>query len=58
MLEKDAKKKEEYAKKFMEEQGLKGKAKRIEIMRIIDLVGYDKRKIKVALRRASISERI
>lgn len=58
MLEKDAKKKEEYAKKFMEEQGLKGKAKRIEIMRIIDLVGYDKRKIKVALQRASISERI
>jgi hypothetical protein len=49
---------EDYAKKFMEEEGLKGKAKRIKIIQIIDSVGFDKRKIKVALQRSTIDERI
>lgn len=51
-------KKEEFAKKFMEEEQLKGKAKRIKIIQIIDSVGFDKRKIKVALLRSTIDERI
>lgn len=58
MLANDKNSKEEYAKKFMEEEGLKGKAKRIKIIQIIDSVGFDKRKIKVALQRSTIDERI
>jgi len=54
----DKNSKEDYAKKFMEEEGLKGKAKRIKIIQIIDSVGFDKRKIKVALQRSTIDERI
>jgi len=50
--------KEIFANEFMAEEGLKGKSKRIKIMRIIDMVGYDKRKIKTALLRSSINERI
>ena len=50
--------KEDYARKFMEEEGLKGKARRIKIIQIIDSVGFDKRKIKVALQRSTIDERI
>ena len=50
--------KEEFAKEFMLEEGLKGKARRIKIMRIIDHVGFDKKKIKVALLRSTITERI
>ena len=42
----------------MTEEGLKGKAKRIKIMSIIDKVGYNKEKIKVAYLRSTISERI
>jgi len=37
---------------------LKGKARRIKIMKIIDKVGYDKVKIKTALLRSTIAERI
>lgn len=52
------KNKEVFAKEFMEEEGLKGKAKRIKIIQIINRVGFDKRKIKVALQRSTIDERI
>ncbi|MBY9018302.1 MAG: hypothetical protein KGD66_05665 [Candidatus Lokiarchaeota archaeon] len=54
----DKNSKEDYARKFMEEEGLKGKARRIKIIQIIDSVGFDKRKIKVALQRSTIDERI
>ena len=50
--------KEEFAKEFMNEEGLKGKAKRLKIMRIIDMVGYDKRKMRNALQRSNIAEKI
>ena len=58
MTEAEEKKKEDYAKEFMIEEGLKGKARRIKIMKIIDMVGYDKRKIKTALARSTINDRI
>ena len=58
MVEQEEKEKEEFARKFMAEEGLKGKAKRIKIMNIIDKVGYNKDKIKVAYLRSTISERI
>ncbi|MFX1329756.1 MAG: hypothetical protein ACFE91_16630 [Promethearchaeota archaeon] len=58
MSESEEKKKEDFANEFMAEAGLKGKARRIKIMKIIDMVGYDKRKIKTALARSTISERI
>ena len=58
MSEAEEKKKEDFAKEFMAEEGLKGKARRIKIMKIIDMVGYDKGKIKTALSRSTIVERI
>ena len=58
MSELDEKTKEDFAKEFMLEEGLKGKARRIKIMKIIDTVGYDKRKIKTALARSTIVDRI
>lgn len=58
MSESEENKKEEFAKQFMLEEGLKGKARRIKIMKIIDKVGYDKIKIKTALLRSTIVERI
>lgn len=58
MAESKQNKKDEFAKQFMVEEGLKGKAKRIEIMKIIDNVGYNKNKIKIALLRSTIKERI
>ena len=58
MSESEENKKEEFAKQFMLEEGLKGKARRIKIMQIIDKVGYDKIKIKTALLRSTIAERI
>ncbi|MFX0027491.1 MAG: hypothetical protein ACFE8M_13905 [Candidatus Hermodarchaeota archaeon] len=58
MTESEENKKEEFAKQFMLEEGLKGKARRIKIMKIIDKVGYDKVKIKTALLRSTIAERI
>lgn len=58
MSEMEEKKKEDFAKEFMEEQGLKGKARRIKIMKIIEMVGYDKVKIKTALARSTITDRI
>lgn len=58
MSEAQEKKKEEFAKEFMAEEGLKGKARRIKIMKIIDMVGYNKRKIKTALARSTITDRI
>ena len=58
MSESEENKKEEFAKQFMLEEGLKGKARRIKIMKIIDKVGYNKIKIKTALLRSTIAERI
>ncbi len=58
MVEQEENKKEEFAREFMTEEGLKGKAKRIKIMTIIDKVGYNKDKVKVAYLRSTISERI
>ncbi|MFX0042904.1 MAG: hypothetical protein ACFE8L_08330 [Candidatus Hodarchaeota archaeon] len=58
MAEQEESRKEEFAKEFMAEEGIKGKARRIKIMRIIDNVGYNKKKIKVALARSTIIERI
>ena len=58
MAESEENKKEEFAKQFMAEEGLKGKSKRIRIMKIIDTVGYNKSKIKIALLRSTIKERI
>jgi hypothetical protein len=52
------KKKEDFANEFMREEGLKGKATRIKIMKIIDNVGFSKEKIKTALLRSTIAERI
>jgi hypothetical protein len=58
MSEREENKKENFVNEFMEEEGLKGKARRIKIMRIVDIVGFDKKKIKTALLRSSIMERI
>ena len=58
MAQQEDSKREDFAKEFMIEEGLKGKATRIKIMRIIDFVGFDKRKIKTALARSTINERI
>ena len=58
MVEQEENKKEEFAREFMTEEGLKGKARRIKIITIIDKVGYDKAKIKVAYLRSTIAERI
>jgi hypothetical protein len=58
MSETEEKKKEDFAKEFMAEEGLKGKARRIKIIRIIDMVGYDKGKIKTAFARSTINDRI
>lgn len=58
MTQQEEAKKEEFAKEFMAEEGLKGKARRIKIMKIIDTVGYNKRKIKTALARSTLAERI
>ncbi len=58
MSETEENKKEDFAKEFMAEEGLKGKARRIKIMKIIDMVGYDKMKIRTALARSTIADRI
>ncbi len=58
MAQQEDSKKEEFAKEFMAEEGLKGKARRIKIMKIIETVGYDKGKIKTALARSTITDRI
>ena len=58
MVEQEENKREEFAREFMAEEGLKGKARRIKIMTIIDKVGFNKDKIKVAYLRSTISERI
>jgi hypothetical protein len=58
MAQQEELKREEFAKEFMAEEGLKGKARRIKIMKIIETVGYDKRKVKTALARSTIVDRI
>lgn len=57
MSEKD-KKREDFAREFMNEEGLKGKATRIKIMKIIENLGYSKDKIKTAYLRSTLAERI
>ncbi|MFW9952706.1 MAG: hypothetical protein ACFFKA_21505 [Candidatus Thorarchaeota archaeon] len=52
------KKIEEFVQQFMAEEGLKGKARRIKIAKIVEQVGFDKNKVKVALLRSTITERI
>jgi hypothetical protein len=52
------KKKEEFVAQFMAEEGIKGKARRIKIAKIVEQVGFDKAKVKVALLRSTITERI
>jgi hypothetical protein len=49
---------EEFAREYMEERELRGKSRRKKIMRIIETVGFDKRKIDTALQRATINKRI
>ena len=49
---------EKFANEFMQEEGLKGKARRIKIIRIIENVGFDKKKVKIGLLRSTICERI
>ncbi|MFX1276105.1 MAG: hypothetical protein ACFFBP_06190 [Promethearchaeota archaeon] len=49
---------ENYANEFMQEEGLKGKAKRLKIIKIIETVGFNKKKIKISLLRSTINERI
>jgi hypothetical protein len=49
---------EKFAREFMADEGLKGKARRMKIIRIIENVGFDKKKIKTALLRSTITERI
>ena len=51
MEQQEESKKEKFAKEFMTEEGLKGKARRIKIMKIIETVGYDKGKIKTRVNR-------
>ncbi|MBY8991834.1 MAG: hypothetical protein KGD58_13900 [Candidatus Lokiarchaeota archaeon] len=58
MAEQEESKREEFAKEFMAEEGLKGKARRIKIMKIIETVGYNKSKVKTALARSTIVDRI
>ncbi|MFW9939240.1 MAG: hypothetical protein ACFFA8_03315 [Promethearchaeota archaeon] len=58
MVESEEERKEEFAKQFMLDEGLKGKATRIKIMKIIDSVGYNKKKIKTSFLRSTINERI
>ncbi|MHA2183261.1 MAG: hypothetical protein ACXAAH_17720 [Promethearchaeota archaeon] len=58
MVQQEESKREEFAKQFMAEEGLKGKARRIKIMQIINTVGYDKGKIKTALARSTLADRI
>ncbi len=54
----DKEKIEEFAREYMKERELKGKSRRMKIMRVIESVGFDKRKIDTALQRASINKRI
>jgi len=49
---------EKFANEFMQEEGLKGKARRLKIIKIIESVGFDKKKVKTALLRSTINERI
>ena len=52
------KEKEDYANEFMVEEGLKGKNTLIKIMKIIDMVGFSKPKVKTAFLRSTIASRI
>ncbi|MFX1396697.1 MAG: hypothetical protein ACFFAS_06590 [Promethearchaeota archaeon] len=47
-----------FANEFMAAEGLKGKARRIKIMNIIEEVGFDIKKIKTSYLRSTINDRI
>ncbi len=57
-MEVDKSEVEAFANEFMKDEGLKGKAKRIKIMKIVETVGFNKRKVKTAFLRSTINERI
>jgi hypothetical protein len=50
--------KEDYADEILAEEGLKGKSARLKVMKIMDTVGWDKKKIKTSLLRSTIASRI
>ncbi len=49
---------ETFANEFMVAEGLKGKAKRMKIMKIVEQVGFDIKKVKTSYLRSTINERI
>ena len=51
---------EDFANEFMRTQDppIKGKARRIKIMKIIETVGFDMQKVKVSYLRSTINDRI
>ncbi|MBN1800279.1 MAG: hypothetical protein JW891_02175 [Candidatus Lokiarchaeota archaeon] len=49
---------ENFANEFMVVEGLKGKAKRMKIMKIVEQVGFDMKKLKTSYLRSTINERI
>lgn len=54
------KSREDFANEFMGSftPPIKGKARRIKIMKIIETVGFDMQKVKVAYLRSTINDRI
>ena len=46
------------ANEILAEEGLKGKSARLKIMKIMDHVGWEKKKIKTSLMRSTIASRI
>ncbi len=51
---------ENFANEFMQGESppIKGKARRIKIMKIIETVGFDMQKVRVAYLRSTINDRI
>ena len=49
---------EDFANEFMRQEGIKGKARRIKIAKIVETVGFDMQKVKVAYLRSTINDRI
>ena len=48
----------DFANQFMSQEGIKGKARRIKIAKIVETVGFDMQKVKVAYLRSTINDRI
>lgn len=47
-----------FANEFMATEGLKGKARRMKIMKIVEDVGFDMKKVKTSYLRSTINDRI